>query len=195
MREAAHLEKEFNPKNGWNLKKVGFFVTDLLMYLQTLDKKRFSQFACTVDLVAYRKLKAEGYVLEDPIEICNSHCPYTVLAWYASEYPGLIHSAHYCFDQGERFKESFEKKWIEEKERMISPGAMDMFWSLIKNVTTADMRQKPGLQAADLLAWGTNRKLSGGESFKYLEHIMKQIIPSRWIVWDEKKLRETYKKT
>lgn len=192
--EAVHGKREFGYRNGWNTKKVFSLVIDVLKYLQTLDKQRFRQFACTVDLTAHRKLVAEGHKLDDPIAICNG-CPYTVLAWYSADYPGLIHSAHYFFDQNEPFEEPFKQKWISEKQRRISPGGIDMFWSLIKTVSSADMRDKPALQAADLLAWATNRNLSKppGEPAlgKHLEPIMKQIIPSSWILWDEKRLRES----
>lgn len=197
MKEAVHLEGEFSHRNGWNIQKVFSLVTDLLMYLQTLDKQRFRQFACTVDLVAHRKLSAEGHQLNDPIVICNDHCPYSVLAWYLTAHPAeIIHSAHYFFDQGEPFEESFRQKWIEEKQRMISPGGLDMFWSVIKSVGSADMRSKPALQAADLLAWATNRSLSNPANEpalgNRLEYIMKQIIPSSWIFWNEKKLRDSF---
>jgi len=66
-------------------------------------------------------------------------------------------------------------------------------WSLIKTVTTADMRDKPALQAADLLAWSSNRTmLKDDVSFKHLEPIMKSIIPSTWVVFDEQNLRDRY---
>lgn len=191
MREVAHLEKEFSHQNGWNMEKAGFFVVDLLQYLQTLDKNRFRQFALTVDLDAHRKLLTAGVALRNPIEICID-CPYTVLAWWVTEYPGIIHSAHYVFDQGEPFEEPFTRRWTFEKERLVSPGGADAFWQLIKTVTSADMKQQPGLQVADMLAWATNRVLSIGSgegTFKHLEPIMKKIIPSAWTLWDEQKLR------
>jgi hypothetical protein len=51
------------------------------------------------------------------------------------------------------------------------------------------------LQAADLLAWATNRILSKAPDEPapgtHLEPIMKQIIPSSWILWDENRFRET----
>ena len=50
MKEAVHLKREFSHRNGWNIKKAFSLVIDLLMYMQTLDKQRFRQFACTVDL-------------------------------------------------------------------------------------------------------------------------------------------------
>ncbi len=196
MKEAVHLNGEFSHRNGWNIQKVFSLVTDLLMYLQTLDKQRFRQFACTVDLVAHRNLSAQGYELHDPIEICNGNCPYSVLAWYVTAYPGIIHSAQYLFDQGEPFEKPFRQKWIEEKQRKISPGGLDMFWSVIKSVASADMRSNLALQAADLLAWATNRSLSKHVNEPaigdHLEYIMKQIIPSSWILWDEKKFRDSF---
>ena len=134
--------------------------------------------------------------MSDPIEICNDHCPYTVLAWYVTKYPGIVHGADYFFDQNEPFEEPFRQKWAKEKGRIISPGGIDMFWSLIKTVASADMRDNPALQAADVLAWATNRNLSRPPDEpalgKHLEHIMKQIIPSSWIVWDERKFIQKY---
>jgi hypothetical protein len=194
MREATKGIGPFNYRNGWNLKKVGHLVTDLLMYMQTVDKKRFRQFGCTVDLEAYRKLAAEGYSFNDPVDICNEFCAFTVLTWYHSSYPGIIHSAHYFFDVDEPFKAPFEEWWKTEKGQFLDPTAMREVWSLIKTVTTADMRDKPALQAADLLAWATNRTMSKNPdaAFKHLEPIMKQIIPSTWKVWDEENLINHY---
>jgi hypothetical protein len=194
MREATKGKGPFTYKNGWNLKKVGFLVTDLLTYMQTVDKKRFRQFGCTVDLEAYRKLTAQGYLFNDPVDICNEFCPFSVLAWYHADYPGIIHSAHYFFDVDEPFKVPFEERWKSEKGNFLDPTAVREVWSLIKTVTTGDMRDKPALQAADLLAWSSNRTRSKNPdaAFKHLEPIMKQIIPSTWIVFDERTLTDRY---
>jgi hypothetical protein len=164
------------------------------MYMQTVDKKRFRQFGCTVDLVAYRKLTAEGFSFNDPIDICNEFSPFSVLAWYHADYPGLIHSAHYFFDVDEPFKAPFEEGWKSEKANFLDPTALREVWSLIKTVTTADMRDKPALQCADLLAWSTNRTLSKEHdaAFTHLEPTMKSIIPSTWIVFDEQTMRARY---
>jgi len=199
MRKAAHLLSPFDFRSGWNMERIGFLITDLLMYLQTIDKKRFRQFACTVDLDAHRRVTSEGLVGDPPIQLCVDHCALTVLAWYSLDYPGIIHSAHYFFDESEPFKELFENKWRRERNNIFAPGASDMFWSVIKTVTTASMKDKPALQAADLLAWASNRSYtSRGKTepirFGYLEHVMKQIIPSTWIVWDEAKFRQHYRK-
>lgn len=194
MRYATKGKSPFTYKDGWNLKKVGFLITDLLMYLQTIDKSRFRQFACTVDLVAHRKLVAEGYSLPNPIRICNDHCATTALAWYGTNYPGLIHSAHYFFDKDEPFEPVFKARWSEKKDATVVVSFVDYFWSLIKTVTTADMKDKPALQAADLLAWATNRSLSTAKdkSFRDLHKAMKAIIPANWVVFRESELRWEY---
>lgn len=158
------------------------------MYLQHVDKERFRMFWCTVDLEAYRSLKSEGLNLADPLDILID-LPRNVLNWFFAQWPGLIHSAHFCFDQGEPFKDPFEQRW--QKEKSFSLNGTDYFWSLLKTITTADMRDRPGLQAADLLAWAVNRsRLPRDASFKLAQMIMATIIPSAHIVWDEKKLRE-----
>jgi hypothetical protein len=77
------------------------------------------------------------------------------------------------------------------KEKNFSLRGTDYFWSLLKTITTADMREKPGLQAADLLAWAVNRsRLPRDASFKLAQMIMTTIIPRAHIVWDEEKLKE-----
>ncbi len=198
MRKAAHLVPPFDHKHGWNMQRIGFLITDLLMYLQTIDKKRFRQFGCTIDLNAHRKVAAEGLVGDSPIQICADHTPKMALAWYTLDYPGLIHSAHFFFDVDEPFKALFEEKWKKEKNNVLTPGASDMIWSVIKTVTTACMKDKPALQAADLLAWASNRSYAASVrnepiQFSHLEPVMKQIIPSSWIVWNEAKFRQHYR--
>lgn len=193
MREAAHLKGEFSIRNGWNLRKVESLIVDLLRYFQTLDKQRFRQFACTVDLSAHERLAAEGLKLEDPISRCNRSCPEIVLAWYATKYPGIVHSLHYYFDQEEPFEERFREKCDEEKNKKLGVSASEMFWSLIRTVANADMRVTPPLQAADLLAWASNRSASkkvGEASFTQVEPFMKNLIPSTWSFWGEPELRQ-----
>lgn len=193
MKEASALDgKVFTWRNGWNRKKVECLVTELLEYLQSLDKKRFHQFACSIDLDAYRKLCGEGFSIPDPVEICNGYCPESVLVWFVTSYPGVIGDAHYFFDQNEPFKPLFEDQWTKEKQKVLDLSPRCHYWQLIKTVTTADMRDKPALQAADLLAWASNRVLTApaGAFAKHLEWIMKQIVPSSWIVFDEARFRQ-----
>lgn len=192
MREANANEGPFSWRNGWNRKKVEALVVALLEHLQTQDKKRFHQFACSIDLRAHRKLITEGFTLPDPVDICNGHCPESVLVWYVTSYPGVIADQHYFFDISEPFKQPFEDCWKKEKQNVLDLSPRCHYWQLVQTVTTADMKKKPALQAADLLAWASNRVLSAPEGAfaKHLEYVMKQIIPSSWVVFNEQRLRE-----
>ena len=189
MREAVHLEKEFSPHKGWTIAKVGGLVVELLNYLQHVDKQRFRMFWCTVDLDAHKRLRAEGLNLADPIQICID-CPTLVLDWFWVKWPGVIHAAHFFFDVDEPFRAPFEDKW--KAESSLSFNGSDYFWSLLKTVTTAKMQDKPGLQAADLIAWAVNRKFAVQKdaAFSGIEALMWNVIPSSSILWDEQKLRE-----
>jgi hypothetical protein len=195
MREANSLEGEFCPRNGWNAKKVDSLITDLLLYLQTVDKERFRMAACTVDLTAREKLRYEGLPVPEAVEICNQWCPQTFLAWYFVKYPGIVSTLHFFFDKGEPFEDSFRQTWKRETAKVLVPGANDMTWSLIQTIASTDAKCKPGLQAADLLAWATNRLTAGvGHTYKSLLTIMKSVIPWYHQFCDEAKMRELYPK-
>lgn len=193
MKEAAHLEGEFSIRNGWNLKKVSFLINDLLMYLGSMDKLRFHEFACTIDLSAQAKIENEGIELEDPITRCNRLCPEAVLQWYFVKYPDkVIHSAYFFFDRDEPFEEPFRKKWSSEIDTKLDRNFVphDIIWSIIKSVTSAITREQPALQAADLLAWASNRAAGPKDrSFGHVELLLKGIVGNTWSYWGEPELR------
>jgi hypothetical protein len=193
MHEAMPLKEEFDQRKGWTNKKIYNLCYKLLKIMSEMDKTRFRQFLCTIDMDAYRKLESEGLKMDSPVEIC-SKCPETVLSWYVTKYPGVIQNLHFFFDQGEPFKDVFEKTWIANKANVLGSHGADIFWGLLKTVTTADMRDHPALQAADMLAWSVNRDLTSkyDRPFKAWAHIMHQVIPTTGILWDENRLRNHY---
>jgi hypothetical protein len=59
------------------------------------------------------------------------------------------------------------------------------------------MKKTPPLQAADLLAWSSNRAAStepGQSLFQGIEITMKAVIPSIWKFWGELQMRDGYPK-
>ena len=66
---------------------------------------------------------------------------------------------------------------------------------MIEEVAPVEMKTTPGIQAADIIAWGMNREnfAKEGETSKYLGHVIRQVIPAFHIVWDETKMREQFK--
>jgi hypothetical protein len=80
MNELARQIEGFDRRLGWTPKNSWELVFKCLMFMQHLDKQRFRMFYCAVDLIAWRKLKAETYQLPDPIELCNQCCSEIIMA-------------------------------------------------------------------------------------------------------------------
>ncbi|MGD0922917.1 MAG: DUF3800 domain-containing protein [Terriglobia bacterium] len=198
MREIVRLIEGFDPKRGWDLKSAFDVATQCVGYMSHLDKKRFRMFYCSVDLAAWRKLRAETYQIPEPVDMCNQFCSETVLGWYLHYYPGLIDphndTVKYFFDRHECFENPFKEKWNAEKNLAEETGAWSI-WKMIDEVASVEMKTTPGIQAADIIAWGMNRETFAeeGDTAKYLEQIIRQVIPAFHIVWDEAKMREYFK--
>jgi len=57
------------------------------------------------------------------------------------------------------------------------------------------MKKIPGIQAADIIAWGRNRETFAkeGDIASHLAHILRQVMPTSYVIWNEAKLREQFK--
>lgn len=201
MKEAVHLNGEFDRSKGWDDIKASDLVNWLLSYVtqfeQTFDS--YCQFVCTIDMDAYRRLQAETYQMDSPVDICNSTCVEGVMAWYVSHYKSdLEYEASYYFDANEAFEPIFKAKWESEIGRDEATGTYSV-WSHIKHVGTAPMRKTQGLQISDMLAWGINRErtpVANSPIPKEYENIalaMTRLAPSFSKFWDEKELRKKYR--
>jgi hypothetical protein len=198
MREIYRLIKAFDSNLGWNHTNAFGLVNQCLMYMSSLDKNRFRLFYCSVDLKAWRRLRAETYQIQEPVDLCNRFCSESVIGWYLNYYPDVVNpkadTLKYFFDKDEYFKSPFEDKWKAEKTRAEETGKWSA-WQLIEEVAAVDMKKTPGVQAADIIAWGMNRETFAkeGDTAKYLGHVIRQVIPAFHIVWDEAKMREHFK--
>lgn len=198
MNELIRQIDGFDRRFGWTPESSWGLVWKCLDYMQRIDKKRFRMFYCAIDLAARRKLMAETYQIPDPIELCNEWCSEMVMKWYLGKYPDVIcasPSLYYFFDRGEPFYRAFKGKWNAEVEKLRPERGDWSIWNFVAQVSAVEMRKVPGVQAADILAWGVNRENSvptvmPGTS---LPHIMRTVIPSGHIVWDEEKMRKTFR--
>ena len=202
MKEVNTLTKGFHWKLGWNMHKAFELVAKCLAYMSHLDKNQFRMFYCSVDLEAWNKVKKDGLAVPDPIEICSDFTMYSVLWWYAQQkrggvVDGVFHlptdSAHYFFDKDEPFERIFRAKWISEVARYGVTGQFNP-WVLIEEISSVDMKKVQGVQAADILAWSVNRekveqKIRPGQMYA---EIMRQIIPSSSVTYDEGRLRKCF---
>ncbi len=68
-------------------------------------------------------------------------------------------------------------------------------WQRIKEVATVDMKDVPGVQAADIIAWAVNREnvVEYGKKASRMAHVIRQIIPAWHIVWDEATMKKHFK--
>jgi hypothetical protein len=193
MNEAVFLKKEFEKTKGWDDDKVFGLVNLLVSYLSQIPNTTYCQFASIIDMRAYRKLQAETYELDSPVDLLNASCAERVMFWYLHEYKGVDLEAHYYFDQNEPFEPIFKAKWERETERDRDTGTYSI-WSHIKHVGSANMRNTPGLQIADMLAWANNRKeTKPGARYEHLFLPLTRLAPSKWIMWDEPNLQKKYR--
>ncbi len=198
MRELAHLRDGFSGPD-WTTQNAFSLIFRCLMYMQTLDKKKFEMFYCAVDLEARRRLVDETYQIPDAVNMCNEFCTEKILDWYLVRYCGLIKpkAINVIFDQNEPFRAPFEEKWKQAKSHPARAKGNSPIckWDVIGDVKTAEMKKTPGLQAADILAWSVNRENTTSDDVPgaCLSEIMRNIIPSLYKIWDEAEMRKTYR--
>ncbi len=185
MKELCPLRGEFDKAKGWTQEQAFGLVNSMLMFLQVFDKQEFQMYYCTIDLVARRKLLAEGYSIPGAVEICNEYCAETVMkahirkTWEKDRLAKGAEEMVFVFDTGEDFYGHFMQKWKREQKRFRREGGFNA-WNVITDVhTTTRMKELPGLQAADVLAWAVNREHTAedGAAGKMHAHIMMTCPP------------------
>jgi hypothetical protein len=194
MNEALFLKREFAADKGWDDTKVDGLVNSLLSYLTSVPKESYCQFACTVEMDAYRKLQAETYQIDSPAKLCTDSCMDRIMDWYLLEYRGGVDlEAHYYFDFDEPFEEIFKAQRKREVEAAERRGQHSR-WQHVTHVGPVAMRSTVGIQVADMLAWSTNRQAaSPGQRFCDLIIALKALMPTKWAIWDEALLRKYYR--
>lgn len=181
MKELIPLKGAFTAEQGWNQTNASKLIWDCLLYAQHLDKNDYRSFTCSVDMDAYKELKERGNRLPGIYAMCSRFCPQMVLKWYLKDFPNNFpQELHFFFDQGEKQKGEFERRWIAGKKR---GRGLSNHWHLIKSVKSVDTRRYPALQLADLIAWSHNRRLmfekTGAEMpWRSLSEIAEKVLPS-----------------
>jgi hypothetical protein len=200
MKEVYRLEKAFDKNLGWNYENAFGLVNKCLVYMSHLPKDKLRVFYCSVDLLAWQKLRAETYQMPDPIDLCNTFCSEFVLTWYGFVYPATLinpktDSVKYFFDRNEYFFQPFYDKWNRERNQSEATGRWSI-WNAIDEVAPVEMKKIPGIQAADIIAWGRNRETFAkeGDIASHLAHILRQVMPTSYVIWNEAKLREQFKR-
>lgn len=190
--EASHLRGEFKKQNGWDETKVENLASDLMIYLTTLDKAVYFQQSVTVDMSAYGRLQALTYQMDSSAKLCTERCTDEIMNWYVSSYQGIDMSAEFFFDQNEPFEEIFRAEWQKEVERARITGIHNL-WCHIVQVRSATKEKTPGVQIADMFAWGVNRVVTGKTKFAHLALAMSKFLNSRSVTLGEPYLRRRFR--
>jgi len=201
MKEVFRLEKAFDKNAGWTHENALPLVNSCLVYMSNLPKDQVRMFYCSVDLEAWEKLRKETYQIAEPIQLCNTFCSEAILRWY-----GFVHaptsvidprsdSVRYFFDRNEYFFQPFYERWKKERYESDATGRWSL-WNVISEVASVDMKTTPGIQAADIIAWSRNRETfaKDGDIACHLAHILRQVIPASFVIWDEAKLRKHHER-
>ena len=100
---------------------------------------------------------------------------------------------YFIFDRNEEFIRPFRDEWNRAREDAEACGGFSR-WQLTEEVTEADMKNAPGIQAADTVAWSFNREIAAqqGADGKMWAHVLRQIVPTVGYEWNEESLTAIY---
>lgn len=154
---------DFRRADGWDIEKRDSLISNAIKVILSMDQSKVCGFACAIDVRAHKRLKAEGYALPKPAVICAELGLAQLLAWFYADHPFQL--AYAFYDQNEPFIKSIRSRWLVEennKRKIKTP-----FLGMIANIVPANMKETPGIQAADILAWAFIRKLRGAPGDKW----------------------------
>jgi len=159
--------------------------------------------SCEIDMEALRRLTAQGYSIPHETALCNRYVSQYIVGMFAKKVIGESQSETIClssedllnfvFDRSESFLVPFSESVTAERNKATESGKSSI-WNLVGSITEGEMQITPGIQAADILAWGLNRKNTSqeGKDGMYLAHILKQIVMCTWKEYDETTLRREF---
>lgn len=146
----------FERKNGWSDERIYLLIEDSKRVVETLNKEHIFTAVFSIDIQACNIVRDEGLAVPDPSVICAEFCLYHLLRRYDEKHQ--LEKAHLFYDQDEPFIQSIRSRW--RSHRTTHEVGVNLFWDRIANVQPADMRDTPQIQLADMVAWGTTRRIT-----------------------------------
>lgn len=201
MVEAVGLRYKtpFSRSLGWTKEHVWKLTSKLLIYMQNFKNGRITMHSCVIDMDAWHELTSWGCEIPSEIELCNRYVSEYIVAMLAKklvdETPGeeiILHKndlMNFTFDQNEDFFIPFLNFVNEEKRKTKTSGEFSM-WNLVDGIGEGDMRNTPGIQAADVLAWGLNREntSNANDGLAQIAEILRQVVMSTSKEYDRETL-------
>src|SRR5437588_742726 len=174
MTDLMALERDFKD---WTIDKRDHLVDGLLnVFLEFREHPRVRSFACTVDLVAYRKWK-QYRNLPPAARICARSAFPQMTAWYEKLPDLILEAIEAYFDRNEPFMRHIEPDWRSKELIKRYPG-----WGLVKTIVPVGMEHSPAIQMADVIAWGRNR-LQAGSHWETDPHYTTAVRAANTISW------------
>jgi hypothetical protein len=134
---------------GWQMKRVKAIVYDATQLLNHLDPEHHDLFgySCIVYMDDYRRYQQKHPKVREAEAICVDACVGTLIAERGQELSGL----QVYFDRGEPFLRTIDRIWR-------SPSTERPAWAeRVATIAPVDGERILPIQAADLLAWLSNR--------------------------------------
>jgi hypothetical protein len=196
---ACRYDTPFSRALGWERKHVWDLIGKLIVYMGKLDQGRITMHSCVVEMDAWRELTGWGCEIPSEIDLCNRYVSGHIVALFAQK---ILERApadtvvipkddllNFAFDRNEGFFEPFRKFVNGEKQKGEST-----IWHLVDGVGEGEMKLTPGIQAADVLAWATNREntVAEGEEGKHIAYLLHQVVMSFRKVYDRETLLKEF---
>ncbi|MHB1021821.1 MAG: DUF3800 domain-containing protein [Acidobacteriaceae bacterium] len=191
----------FSHLKGWNQENAWTLVFKLAKFMSEFESTELINFSCVVNMDDWRKVHGEGVDIPSEIALCNAYVPRQAVATAAKSLlkanAGKHHipltpddMIHIIFDRNEPFFAPFDAEWNAKKDEANRTGTFSP-WLLVDSVGEGTMEMTPGIQAADILAWGLNRENTAPEGHygTGLASILRNITAGTYIYVDEDVLR------
>jgi hypothetical protein len=171
---------------GWSEERVRALRNDL--YRRCFEKiaweEQFVHAACTVDCEGYERARVDMPWVNDvsPVGLCANWFVNTASSWLVTltkDPSGQAGDILLFFDRGERFHHHVQREW---ERRKWNPN--DILSRISATPRSLDYREFPPIQAADFLAWHTNRGLRNWQGEQASTMMSWFGAPRHAITWD-----------
>jgi hypothetical protein len=174
MNEAFSLKEGFPKDHGWTIDKVIGLCLELNEVLSSLPRDKFCAFRHTTDLKAYRYWRHIVPNLMSASRRASLDSFLEVFKWWSFNCPEpLMDKIDMIYDRSESFLGPLYNYWIDKEQKRLHPQL-----HYINTVSAGDAKQTPPLQAADMLAWCTNR-LKVGPRDASIDHLCNKVVWGR----------------
>ncbi len=168
MHDAFHLNDHFAEKRGWTHEMVEQLQRELsnecLSPIANEFRGQFVGTCCTVSLDEFGAAVAARPGLPDRYKVPEAICvwdavrdAFRLLVPPEGGIPERDARVELHFDYGESFQHPFKKVWEKTKDKDYP-----IFRNIV-SIGSADAKQVPGLQAADMAAWTANLAYNRGD--------------------------------